>query len=88
MREAYEERLKTYESQFAQHTQAFQTLTQEFGQAKEQMKQLVEIVEKFMAQPSAETAVGNQNQFNSQKDITKEEKRKELASLFAKIKNK
>jgi hypothetical protein len=85
---AYEERLTTYESQFAEHTQAFQTLTQEFGQAKEQMRQLVEIVEKFMAQPSADTTVGNQNQFNSQKEITKEEKRKELASLFAKIKNK
>lgn len=85
---AYEERLSKYETEFAQHTQAFTALTQEFTQAKEQMKQLVDIVEKFMAQPSAETVAGSQSQFNSQKEITKEEKRKELAQLFQKIKNK
>lgn len=85
---AYEERLNKYETQFAAHTQAFQTLTQEFSEAKDRMKQLVDIVEKFMSQPSTDTVAGSQSQFNSQKEISKDEKRKELAQLFSKIKRK
>lgn len=83
---AYEERLKKYETDFATHAQSFNALREEFTQAKLQMKELVDIVEKFMAQPSADTVIGAQPQFSSQKEVTREEKRKELAQLFSKIK--
>ena len=63
-------------------------MSQEFAQTKDQLKQLVALVGQLIETPTAETVTGNKAGFNSHKVDTAEQKRKELAGIFAKLKNK
>jgi hypothetical protein len=85
---AYDEKLTAYESKFTEHINAYNAMSQEFTQTKDQLKQLVALVGQLIETPTAETVTGNKTGFSTQKTETKEQKRKELAQLFAKFKNK
>lgn len=85
---AYDEKLTAYESKFTEHINAFSAMSQEFAQTKDQLKQLVALVGQLIETPTAETVTGNKAGFNSHKVDTAEQKRKELAGIFAKLKNK
>lgn len=85
---AYDEKLTAYESKFTEHINAYNQMSQEFAQTKDQLKQLVALVGQLIDTPTAETVTGNKAGFNTHKVDTAEQKRKELAGLFAKLKNK
>jgi len=85
---AYDEKLTAYESKFTEHINAYNQMSQEFAQTKDQLKQLVALVGQLIETPTAETVTGNKSGFNTHKVDTAEQKRKELAGLFAKLKNK
>lgn len=85
---AYDEKLTAYETKFAEHVTAYNTMAQEFAQTKDQLKQLVALVGQLIETPTAETVTGNKAGFNTHKVDTAEQKRKELAGIFAKLKNK
>ena len=85
---AYDEKLTAYESKFTEHINAYNAMSQEFAQTKDQLKQLVALVGQLIETPTAETVTGNKAGFNTHKVDTAEQKRKELAAIFAKLKNK
>ena len=83
----YEEKLASHETKFQEHITAYNTLAQEFSQAKDQMKNLIALVGKIVETPTAESVQGNISQFNSQKP-DRDAKIKELAQIFSTLKRK
>lgn len=81
---AYDEKIAAYETKFADHVTAYGTLVQEFTQAKEQIKNLVQLVGQMVETPTAESVQGNKGTFNSHKPTRQEqtlELRKRLESI-------
>ena len=64
------------------------TVEDAFSRQSEQMSKLIEIVEKVIDTPTANTVVGNNSQFSTQKTKDKQERIGELASLLKNLKQK
>lgn len=84
---ALNEKLSRYEQDFSAHVTAYNNMAQEFAAQKEQIKNLVELVGKIIETPSAESVQGDNSQFSTQK-ATRQEKLKELTSIFQSFKKK
>lgn len=84
---ALNEKLSRYEQDFSAHVTAYNNMAQEFAAQKEQIKNLVELVGKIIETPSAESVQGDKSQFSTQK-ATRQEKIKELTSIFQSFKKK
>lgn len=84
---SYDEKFSTWDQKFTEHINAYNTMSGEFNSLKEKFSGLLGLVEKLIETPTAESVQGNKGQFNSNKPA-REEKLKELASLFSTIKKK
>lgn len=82
------QKFSAYEQRFTEQQESLQKLSDSFNKTNETIVHLVGIIEKMSQEPTADPVSQSQNNFQTQKAVSREEKRKELASLFAKIKNK
>ncbi len=84
---SYDEKFSTWDQKFTEHINAYNTMSGEFNSLKEKFSAMADLVGKLIETPTAESVQGNKGQFNSNKPA-REEKLKELASLFSTIKKK
>ena len=84
----YSQLFSAIEEKFSSYEGRVKTVEDAFSRQSEQMSKLIEIVEKVIDTPTANTVVGNNSQFSTQKTKDKQERIGELASLLKNLKQK
>lgn len=85
---AIDEKFAAYEARFTETTGQLNKLSEAFTKQSESLQSLIGIVGKIVEAPTADPVGDGHKKFQTDKETSKEEKRKELAELFKKIKNK
>lgn len=92
IREANEKALRdqaieVYKTGFAEHKQKLADAEAKLAKQSEVIKAIFSIVEQLANAPSADPASASPKNFNTEKELTKEERRRELADLLSKAKS-
>lgn len=85
---AIDEKFTAYETKFSEQATQLQKFAEDFTKANQTITSLVELVGKIIETPTAESVVGDKNNFSTQKVDSKADRIKELADTLSKIKNK
>lgn len=78
----------SYEAKFSEQAKQLSEFTEKFNKADETIKALFELVGKIIESPTADSVVGDKNNFSTQKAETKADKVRNLANILQNLKNK
>jgi len=78
----------SYEAKFSEQATQLSDFAEKFNKANETITSLVELVGKIIETPTADSVVGNKNNFSTQKPESKADRVKDLAKILNNLKNK
>lgn len=78
----------SYEAKFSEQATQLSEFAEKFNKANETITSLVELVGKIIETPTADSVVGNKNNFSTQKTESKADRVKDLAKILNNLKNK
>lgn len=78
----------SYEAKFSEQATQLSDFAEKFNKANETITSLVELVGKIIETPTADSVVGNKNNFSTQKTESKADRVKDLAKILNNLKNK
>lgn len=78
----------SYEVKFSEQATQLSEFAEKFNKANETITSLVELVGKIIETPTADSVVGNKNNFSTQKTESKADRVKDLAKILNNLKNK
>lgn len=78
----------SYEAKFSEQATQLSEFAEKFNKANETITSLVELVGKIIETPTADSVVGNKNNFSTQRTESKADRVKDLAKILNNLKNK